>query len=138
MHFKARTSLCLVLSLALVGGVALTPVATPASAKVLSKKRAAKAAYRLARKVGRREGAVYAIAGFCKRRSAHRVECWAGIVFSNYYGAAQRVRVTLRHGKTHAKRHGRVYKGYVGQQEQSESGGEWAICGIHQSVCIGS
>jgi hypothetical protein len=138
MHLKARASLCLILSVALVGGVAATPVASSASARGLSKKRAAKAAYRLARKVGKREGAVYAIAGFCKRRSARRVECWAGIVFSNYYGAAQRVRVTLRHGKTHARRHGKVYKGYVGRQEQGESGGEWAVCGIHQSVCVGS
>jgi hypothetical protein len=137
MHLKARLTLCLVLSLALVGGAAATPVATPASAK-LSKKRAAKAAYRLARKVGKREGAVYAIAGFCKRRSARRVECWAGIIFSNYYGAAQRVRVTLRHGKVRAKRHGKVYRGYVGEREQGESGGEWAVCGIHQSVCVGS
>jgi hypothetical protein len=129
----------LVLCLALMGGAsAAAPIAGAASAKVLTKKRATKAAYKLARRVGKQQGASYAFAGFCKRRSAHRVECWAAIVFGNGDGAAQRVRVTLRHGHVKAKRHGKVYEGNVGQRQQSESGSEWAVCGIHQSVCVGS
>jgi hypothetical protein len=139
MHLTLRRGLALLTCLALVGGLsAASPVVNDASAKTLSKKRAAKAAYRLARRVGAKAGAVYAIAGYCKRRSAHRVNCWAGIIWSDYSGAAQRVSVVLRGGKTHARRYGRVYRGSVGNRRSGQSGGEWAICGIHSSVCIGS
>jgi hypothetical protein len=120
--------------------IAAMPATEAASAHRLSIKRARKAAYGLARRVGGQQGAVYAVAGFCKRQTKHRVNCWAGIVFSDYYGAAQKVKVTIRRGSTkaHAKRYGTVLTGYVGQQQSGQSGGEWAICGIHQSVCIGS
>lgn len=115
-------------------------VSTPGAlgASVLTKKRAVRAAYRLAQSVGAQEGAVYAIAGYCKRKSAKHINCWAGIVWSDYSGAAQRVTVTLRGGKVRAQRFGRVYTGQLDQQDSGESGGEWAICGIHSSVCIGS
>ena len=114
------------------------PLAGSASAHTLSKKRAAKSAYALARSVGAKEGAVYAIAGYCKRRSAHRVDCWAGIIWGDQSGAAQRVKVVLRGGRPRASRYGRVYSGNVGERSSGESGGEWAICGIRSSVCIGS
>jgi hypothetical protein len=109
-----------------------------ASARTLSLNRARLAAYHVARSVGAQEGAVYAIAGYCKRHSAVHVNCWAAIIFDDYTGAAQQVSVTLRGGKVHPRRFGRVYTGSVGQQSSSQSGGEWAICGIHSSVCIGS
>ncbi len=99
---------------------------------------ARQAAYRLARRVGAAEGAVYAVAGYCRRASATRVTCWAGIVWSDYSGAAQKVLVRQVGSKVRAQRVGRVYTGSVGEQSSGQSGGEWAICGIHQSVCIGS
>lgn len=133
MNPIARRGLALLLSTSLVLALAGT-----ASAHTLSKKRAARAAYALAQKVGANEGAVYAIAGYCKRRSAHRVDCWAGIIWSDNSGAAQRVKVVLRGGKARASRYGRVYSGNVGDRSAGESGGEWAICGIRSSVCIGS
>ena len=119
--------------------LALTATAPEAlGSDVLTGKRAVRAAYKLARSVGEQQGAVYAIAGYCKRKSAKHINCWAGIVWSDYSGAAQRVSVTLRDGKVRAQRFGRVYTGQLDEQESGESGGEWAICGIHSSVCIGS
>ena len=119
----------------------LAPAALPvagASAHTLSKKRALKKAYALARDVGTQEGAVYAIAGYCKRQTEHRVNCWAGIIFADYTGAAQRVKVALKGGRARAKRYGTVYTGDVGRRPSGQSGQEWAICGIRSSVCIGS
>jgi hypothetical protein len=130
---RLRRLLVLPLCLALIGAA---PEALGSS--VLTRTRAVRAAYRLAQSVGAQQGAVYAIAGFCKRKSSKHVNCWAGIVWSDYSGAAQRVSVTLRGGKVRAQRFGRVYTGQLGQQQSGESGGEWAICGIHSSVCIGS
>ena len=133
MASTVRTSLAVLACLAVVAAL---PGA--ASAHTLSKKRAAKAAYGLARSVGAREGAVYAVAGYCKRKSAHRVDCWAGIIWGDLSGAAQRVKVVLRGRKVRAARYGTVYQGSVGERDSGQSGGEWAICGIRQSVCIGS
>lgn len=125
--------------LALTLGVALLVCSAEASgSSVLTKKKATRAAYRVAQTVGAQEGAVYAIAGFCKRRSAARMTCWAGIVWSDYSGAAQRVAVRLVDGRIRAQRFGRIYTGQLDEQESGESGGEWAICGIRSSVCIGS
>ena len=133
IHSILRCGFVLLLSIAL-----LSVLAAPASAHTLSKRRAAKAAYALAQRVGASEDAAYAIAGYCKRRSAHRVDCWAGIIWSDYSGAAQRVKVVLRAGKARASRYGTIYRGNVGERSSGESGGEWAICGIRSSVCIGS
>lgn len=121
------------------GLLAAFGAAEAAPAKVLTKARATRAAYQLAQQIGYAEGAVYAVAGYCKRRSAYRFTCWAGIVWSDYSGAAQRVAVRMRGKRVTATRFGRVYTGNLGGgQESGQSGGEWAICGIHQSVCIGS
>ena len=76
----------------MVGSLVVLPGPGVASARKLSVGRARTAAYHLAVRVGRKAGAVYAVAGYCKRKSRTRVNCWAGIIFSNYYGAAQRVR----------------------------------------------
>ena len=139
MRLSLRHALALLVCLAVAGGVSAgTPVVQDASAAKLSKKRAVKAAYKLARRVAKAEGAVYAVAGYCKRRSARRVNCWAGIVWANGYGAAQRVSVVKRGGKVRARRFGRVYRGYVGGRDSGESESEWAVCGIRSSVCVGS
>jgi hypothetical protein len=135
-HRYVKRRLCLML--ACVGALCAIPGPGIASAQSLSKQRAVRAAYRLAQRVGRQVGAVYAVAGYCKRKSRNRVDCWAGIILPNRYGAAQRVRVTLSRGRINARKYGRVYKGYVGEKSSSQSGSEWAICGIHSSVCIGS
>lgn len=137
MHAGPNRGLAFITCVALLGALfAALPVT--ASAHTLSKSRARSKAYALARQVGTREGAAYAIAGFCKRKSAHRVDCWAGIIWSDQSGAAQRVKVVLKGGKVRARRYGTVYRGSVGERQSGQSGGEWAICGIHQSVCIGS
>ena len=139
MRLSLRHALALLACLAVAAGASAgSPVTGTASAAKLSKKRAVKAAYKLARRVARREGAVYAVAGYCKRRSARRFNCWAGIIYANYYGAAQRVSVVKRGGKVRARRFGRIHRGYVGERESGESGGEWAVCGIRSSVCVGS
>ena len=137
MESKLRHGLTLLTCVALAGAL-FAALPLQASAHNLSKKTARAKAYRLARQVGTKEGAVYAIAGFCKRKSAHRVDCWAGIIWSDLTGAAQRVKVVLSGGKVHARRYGTVYSGSVGERQSGQSGGEWAICGIHSSVCIGS
>src|SRR3954451_17605623 len=135
LHRGSRRALVGVL---LVGSLVVLPGPGVASARKLSVGRARTAAYHLAVRVGRKAGAVYAVAGYCKRKSRTRVNCWAGIIFSNYYGAAQRVRVTQRGRKVRAVKYGHVYKGYVGSRSSGQSSSEWAICGIHSSVCIGS
>jgi hypothetical protein len=137
-----RLRLTVAVTLACATGVSLAPAPAPATnssaAAALTLTRARTAAYSLARSVGAQEGAVYAVAGFCKRRSSSHVNCWAGIVFANYDAAAQRVSVTRVGRRVRARRFGRIYTGNIGQKQSSQSGGEWAICGIHSSVCIGS
>src|SRR4051794_31355019 len=104
----------------------------------LGKKAANRAAFKLAAKVGREGGAVLWWAGLCKHRGGG-FTCWAAVVDSNGDGAAQRIRVKRKRGKTVAKRFGRIYYGNVSDEaQQHSSGGEWAVCGIHQSVCVGS
>jgi hypothetical protein len=137
MSTRRRSRLAIVVAaLACLAPAALS--APAASAHTLSKKRALGKAYALARSVGTREGAVYAIAGYCKRRSPHRVDCWAGIIFADSTGAAQRVKVTLEGRRVRAARYGRIYSGDVGERRSGQSGQQWAICGIRSSVCIGS
>ncbi len=133
MRSGIRQLLALIACLGLLAGFA-----GEASAAKLSKKRATKAAYAVAQKVGAAEGAAYAFAGYCKRRSSRKVICWAAIVWSNRYGAAQRVSVVREGGKVRARRFGKIYRGYVGGRRSGQSGGEWAVCGIRSSVCVGS
>jgi hypothetical protein len=123
--------------------IAAVPAADVASAHKLSRKRAVKAAYKLTNKLAVQDGAQYAFAGRCKRLSAHRFRCWGAIVWTDYngydyYGAAERIRVRLKGGKVRARRYGHVYSGPIGDTGASTGSSEWAICGIHQSVCIGS
>jgi hypothetical protein len=104
----------------------------------LSKKAANRAAFKLAERVGRQGGAALWWAGLCKRRGTG-FTCWAAVVAANGDGAAQRIRVKRKGGRTTAKRFGRIYYGNVSDEaQQHSSGGEWAVCGIHQSVCVGS
>jgi hypothetical protein len=104
----------------------------------LSKKAANRAAFKLAERVGRQGGAALWWAGLCKP-SRGGFTCWAAVVAYNGDGAAQRIRVKRKGRRIAAKRFGRIYYGNVSDQaQQHSSGGEWAVCGIHQSVCVGS
>jgi hypothetical protein len=122
--------------------LAMLPASAPAgdasAARSLTLTRARTSAYSLTRRIGAANGAVYAVAGFCKRASANHVNCWGAIVFDNYDAAAQRISVTKRGSRVSARVFGRVYTGNIGAKPPSSSGGEWAVCGIHQSVCVGS
>lgn len=129
-------SLCA--SLAIPGG---------AAAHKISKKSAERSAFRVAKSVARQTGASLWYAGVCRRAKAHRVNCWAAVVYDDYEGCAQRVRVTTKgHSrKLRAKRVGKIYCADLSEEfeengggSSSGSGGEWAICGIRSSVCIGS
>jgi hypothetical protein len=128
------------LAVSLIAAAMLTAATVDASAATLSKRRAEKAAFRLVKKVGQQGGAVVWWAGHCKRKSARKFACWGAVVDGNYDGAAQKIRVTFRHGKVKARRVGKIYYGNVSEEYQQHSGkrGEWAVCGIRQSVCIGS
>ena len=125
----------LVAALALGAGL----VGAEAASAALGKKTAQRAAFKVAKKAALSEGAVLWWAGRCKRRSANRLVCWAAIVYGNYDGAAQKVVVTKRSGRVRARRSGRIYTGNLREEAQGHSGGgEWAVCGIRSSVCIGS
>jgi hypothetical protein len=136
----SRRWLLRVLAVSLIAVATLTAATLNASAATLSKHRAEKAAFRLVKKVGKEGGAAVWWAGRCKRKSARKFVCWGAVVDNNYDGAAQKIRVTLRRGKVKAKRVGKIYYGNVADEYQQHSGnsGEWAVCGIHQSVCVGS
>jgi hypothetical protein len=124
--------------LSLLGGAAAAEVA---SAHVLGRKQARKAAFGLARQVAQSEGAAVWWAGKCRRKGPHHVVCWGAIVFRNYDGAAQRISVRSRghSGNLTVRRSGQVYTGNLRQEARGQSGGgEWAVCGIRSSVCIGS
>lgn len=135
---RPRLPLLLLLAVAVAAPERAAGATDASASRTLSASRARQAAYGVAQRVGAQEGAVYAVAGYCKRRSAKRVSCWAGIVFDDYTGSAQQVMVTLVGTKVRARRVGRVYTGSVGERQSEQSGGEWAICGIRSSVCIGS
>jgi hypothetical protein len=136
----SRRRLLRSLAITLLAAAVLTAVTVDASAATLSKRRAERAAFRLAKKVGQEGGAVVWWAGHCKRKSARKFVCWGAVVDGNYDGAAQKIKVTLRRGKAKARRVGKIYYGNVGEeyQQHSGNGGEWAVCGIRQSVCVGS
>ena len=137
-------TLRLLIALTLVSATLIAMAPAPATsaegsaAASLTLTRARTAAYSLARSVGAQEGASYAIAGYCKRRSANHVNCWAAIIFANYDAAAQQVSVTRSRGKVRARKFGRIYTGNIGPKPANESTGEWAVCGIRSSVCVGS
>jgi hypothetical protein len=137
--YSRRWSLRL-LAVSLIAAATLTAATVDASAATLSKRRAEKAAFRLVKKVGQQGGAAVWWAGHCKRKSPRKFACWGAVVDGNGDGAAQKIRVTLRHGKVKARRVGKVYYGNVSDeyQQHNGNGGEWAVCGIHQSVCVGS
>ena len=127
--------LILLLTIALcLAGLAGADVASAG----LSKRTANRAAFNLAARVGKKGGAALWWAGLCKHRGAGYT-CWAAVVDYNGDGAAQRIRVKRKRGKTVARRFGKIYYGNVSDEaQQHSSGGEWAVCGIHQSVCVGS
>jgi hypothetical protein len=132
-----RTCWLAVVALVLAASLAVGDVA---SAKV-SKGSAERAAYRLAKKLGQQSGAVLWAAGHCKRKGANHVVCWGAVVYPDYEGCAQQVSVRRSGGKLSARRVGRRYCGDVSDEAEQNSGsgsGDWAICGIRQSVCIGS
>ena len=108
-----------------------------ADAGGLSIKRARSAAYKLTYKVGVQDGASYALAGYCTRKSTRRVHCWGAIVDSDGSASAQRIKV-VKGRKVRATRYGRVYNGTV-----TDSGGgggandEWSVC-TSGGFCVGS
>ena len=107
----------------------------------LSKKSAQRAAFKVAKQAGQSSGAVLWWAGKCKRRSANHVVCWGAVVYASYEGCAQKIAVRRSGGRTRARRSGRTYCGDLSEEAQQNSGsssGEWAVCGIRSSVCIGS
>ena len=115
-------------------------VSDVAAAKV-STGAAKKAAYGVAKRVGERDGAVFAVAGHCSRKSSDHVVCWGAVVYPDNSGCAQQVSVKRRRGKLSARRSGRSYCGDLSEEAEQNSGSsnnEWAICGIRQSVCVGS
>ena len=125
--------------------VALVLAATLGASDVASAKlstgAAKRAAYRVAKKVGEQRGAVFAVAGYCDRKSANRVVCWGAVVYPDNQGCAQQVSVRRARGRTRAARVGRSYCGDLSDEAERNSGSgsnEWAICGIRQSVCVGS
>ena len=127
------------LAIALV--IALTLVLVPqALAGGLSKKRALKETGRVAKRAAIQTGGVYWFAGACKSKSARKVVCWGGVAYSNGTGCVQQVVVRKRGHAVTANRHGRVYCGRLpgsgGGGGGSGSSGDYAICAIHQSVCI--
>ena len=122
-------------ALALCAGL----VTADTASAFLGKKTAQRAAFKVAKKAALANGAAVWWAGKCKRRSANKVVCWGAIVYSNYDGAAQKIVVTKRRGRVRARRAGRVYSGNLRDEARGQSGGgEWAVCGIRQSVCVGS
>jgi hypothetical protein len=123
-----------VLVAALAFGIVAVDVA---SAHKLSIKRARKAAYKVTRKVGEQRGAVYALAGYCKRKSKHRVNCWGAIVFADGGAAAQRIKVKLRGHKAKARRYGKVFTGTITGDAGSGGSDEWAVC-TPDGACVGS
>ena len=130
--------LVLVASVCLLAGAV---AASSASAAGLSKKSAQRAAFKVAKKAGQGSGAVLWWAGKCKRRSSAHVVCWGAVVYPSYEGCAQKISVRRSAGRTRARRSGRTYCEDLSQEAQQQSGGgsgDWAICGIRSSVCIGS
>ena len=112
--------------------------ASTAEAGGLSIKRARTAAYKLTQKVGVANGASYALAGYCRRKSARRVDCWGALIDSDGSAAAQRIRVT-KGRKVRATRYGRVYTGTLTDSGGGRGGAndEWAVC-TSGGFCVGS
>jgi hypothetical protein len=130
----------LVLALVSVSLVAAMMTADVASA-ALSKRTAQRAAFKVAKRVAVANGAVLWWAGRCARRSANHVVCWGAVVYPSYEGCAQKISVRKSGSRVSARRAGRVYCADLSEEAQQNSGsssGGWAICGIRQSVCIGS
>ena len=108
------------------------------AAERLSIKRAESAAYNLTRKVGEQEGAGYALAGYCKRKSATKVNCWGALVHDDGTAAAQRITVA-KGRRVKAKRYGSAITGDLSGSGY-EGGGvsdEWAVCSP-SGFCAGS
>jgi hypothetical protein len=132
-----RTRWLAVVALVLAASLSASDVA---SAK-LSTGSAKRVAYRVAKKVGDARGAVFAVAGYCKRSSANHVVCWAAVVYPDNEGCAQKVSVRRSRGELKARRVGKSYCGDLSDESEQNAGrpsNEWAICGIRSSVCIGS
>ena len=128
-----RLTVCL-----LAFGFLLGTSAAEAGAASLSIKRARTAAYKLTRKIGAREGASYALTGYCKRKSSRRVNCWGAIIFADGTAAAQRIKVVKR-SKVRAAVYGRVLTGNL-TDDGGGGGGtneEWAVC-TPSGQCVGS
>ena len=98
----------------------------------------------IARARGLATGANQYYAFGCQRRSAHIVDCIGAIVFPNGSGCAQVVRASYASSTTKTVNGKLIGQPLCGSTEEqnypqpagSGSGGETAICAIHQSVCI--
>ena len=116
----------------------LFAVFTVEAQAALSIKRARLAAYNLAKKVGEQDGASYVFAGYCKRKTANRVNCWGALIYDDGTAAAQRISV-VKGERVKARRFGGVVSGSL--TEGGDSGGgandEWAVCSPN-GFCVGS
>jgi len=149
------------LSAAILVAVALTVTAgaTTASAHKVSERAAEKAAFKTVAKVAQANGAVLWYAGYCERTSKHALGCWGAAIIPDYangayYGCLQAVAVKAAGHKGKKRRVKARMTGeplcedLTEEYEQNSGGGgsgsgsgdsgEWAICGIKSSVCIGS
>jgi hypothetical protein len=97
----------------------------------------------IARAKGLQAGASNYYAFGCQRRTAQIVDCIGVIAFADGSGCGQVVRVSYAKSKAAAGRLiGQPLCGSTGDgsvpapSDSSGSGGETAICAIHQSVCI--
>ena len=111
--------------------------APAADAAGLSVKRARSAAYKLTYKVGVADGASYALAGHCKRKSARRVDCWGALIYSDDSAAAQRIKV-VKGRRVRATRYGKIHTGSLREGGgRSGANDQWAVC-TSGGFCVGS
>lgn len=149
---RRRFSAAILVAAALI----VTAGATTASAHKVSERSAEKAAFKIVEKAGQANGAILWYAGYCQRASKHAVDCWGAVIIPDYvngvyYGCVQAVAVKAaghkgKKRKPKAKLTGEpICEDLTEEYEQNSGGGsgsgdsgEWAICGIKSSVCIGS
>ena len=114
----------------------------PAAAHTITPKAALTKTGQIARARGLATGANQYYAFGCQRRSAHTVDCIGAIVFPDGSGCAQVVRTSYASDKAKALGGRLIGQPLCGAPDEpnypepSGSGGETAICAIHQSVCI--
>ena len=132
------------LSIGLFSVVLVSVAAGSAAAHTLPPNGALTKTGQIARARGLATGANQYYAFGCQRRSAHIVDCIGAIVFPDGSGCAQVVRNSYTSARTKTVTGKLIGQPLCGSTEDqnypqpsgSGSGGETAICAIHQSVCI--